>query len=169
MNFAEASQAEHKLLTRDSLINSAKRSNSQQHRIGQEISSQYGYAPKSKVIYQRGLDGKSTTSSKAKSRVGSGIGPHIPGQDGDTKSQLSKANVQRFNEDLGATGPKSQASKHSVFSKPKSQVASKAGSKKPSVFSTLSKQRAADAKAWETKNIEDQQFDIEENVAEDLP
>ena len=29
------------------------------NKIGQEISSQYGYAPKSKVIYQRGLDTKS--------------------------------------------------------------------------------------------------------------
>ena len=168
MNFTQGSQAEHKLLTRDQLISSAKRSSSQQHRIGQEISSQYGYAPKSKVIYQRGLDGKSTTSSKAKSRVGSGIGPHIPDA-GDTKSQLSKANVQRFNEDLGATGPKSQVSKHSVFSKPKSQVASKAGSKKPSVFSTLSKQKAADAKAWETKNIEDEYPAVEEGAAEELP
>ena len=85
------------------------------------------------MIYQRGLDAKSSKSS-VKSRVGSGVGPYIPNE-GDTKSQLSKANVQRFNEDLGATGPKSQVSKHSVFSKPKSQVLSKAGSKKPSVFS----------------------------------
>ena len=53
------------------------RSNSQQHRIGQEISSQYGYAPKSKVIYQRGLDAKSSKSS-VKSRGGQGIGPYIP-------------------------------------------------------------------------------------------
>ena len=82
---------------------------------------------------------------------------------------MSKANVQRFNEDLGATGPKSQVSKHSVFSKPKSQVASKAGSKKPSVFSTLSKQKAADAKAWETKNIEDEYPAVEEGAAEELP
>ena len=69
------------------------------------------------------------------SRVGSGVGPHIP--DNDAKSQLSKANVQRFNEAPAAlSGPKSQiSSKHSVFSKPKSQVLSKAGSKKPSVFS----------------------------------
>jgi len=95
------------------------------------------------VIYQRGLDAKSSKSS-VKSRVQSGIGPHMPNE-GDTKSQLSKANVQRFNEDLTGTGPKSQASKHSVFSKPKSQVASKAGSKKPSVFSSLSKARAANA------------------------
>lgn len=38
-----------------------------------------------------------------------GIGPHI--EEKDTKSQLSKANVQRFNEDLGGTGPRSQMSK----------------------------------------------------------
>jgi len=87
----------------------------------------------------------------------------MPGE-GDTKSQLSKANVQRFNEDLGGTGPKSQASKKSVFSMAKSQIASKAGSKKPSVFSTLSKQKAAGA--WETKNIEDENVEVAEEIGE---
>lgn len=40
-----------------------------------EITGQYGYAPKSKLIYQRGMDGKSTTSSK-RSRPLNVVGPY---------------------------------------------------------------------------------------------
>jgi len=60
--------------------------------------SQYSYTGKSKVIYQRGLGKRSNTSSRQSYR-NPAARVQIDTQE-DTKSQLSKTNVMRFNENL---------------------------------------------------------------------
>ena len=90
------------VVTRGDLINKARQRSSQNQRLKNyegmaDTASQYSYAGKSKVIYQRGLNKRATTQSRGSYRQ-LGIGPHEGGA--DTKSQLSKQNVQRFNENF---------------------------------------------------------------------
>lgn len=79
----------------------------------------YNYAPKSRLIYQRSKgDVRSRTSSRALPVAGamrktpsqrSQVGAYT-GEDGEVRSRLSKASIQRFNEQLPELGPKSAKS-----------------------------------------------------------
>ena len=66
-----------------------------------DTASQYSYAPKSKLIYSRKNDSQKRSRTGGKSgalrRTGSSaVGPYV--EDHETRSRLSKASVQRFNE-----------------------------------------------------------------------
>jgi len=114
----------------------------------EDTSSNYGYAPKSRLIYSRkGLNSaaskRSRTSQRmsntAGSRMNEQLGPYVGTESqGDTKSRLNTIVMKRFNEAVPEAGPKSQTK--SVFSKSKSQVGSKIGSNAGrSVFSQQQK------------------------------
>jgi hypothetical protein len=75
-----------------------------------DTASQYSYAPKSKLIYSRKNDTSKRSRTGGKSgalrRTGSSaVGPYV--EDHETRSRLSKASVQRFNEQVHEAGPKS--------------------------------------------------------------
>lgn len=75
-----------------------------------DTASQYSYAPKSKLIYSRKNDSQKRSRTGGKSgalrRTGSSaVGPYV--EDHETRSRLSKASVQRFNEQVPEAGPKS--------------------------------------------------------------
>ena len=75
-----------------------------------DTASQYSYAPKSKLIYSRKNDSQKRSRTGGKSgalrRTGSSaVGPFV--EDHETRSRLSKASVQRFNEHVPEAGPKS--------------------------------------------------------------
>jgi len=64
------------------------------------LGSNFGYAGKSKVIYQRKQGGpRSKTGSKYSGAQRFNEAPTYVDK-GDTKSQLSRAGLQRFNEEL---------------------------------------------------------------------
>ena len=74
-----------------------------------DTASQYSYAPKSKLIYSRKNDVSKRSRTGGKSgalrRTGSSaVGPYVEAD--ETRSRLSKASVQRFNEQVNE-GPKS--------------------------------------------------------------
>lgn len=74
-----------------------------------DTASQYSYAPKSKLIYSRKNDASKRSRTGGKSgalrRTGSSaVGPYVEAD--ETRSRLSKASVQRFNEQM-PEGPKS--------------------------------------------------------------
>lgn len=75
-----------------------------------DTASQYSYAPKSKLIYSRKNDASKRSRTGGKSgalrRTGSSaVGPYVEAD--ETRSRLSKASVQRFNEQVPEGGPKS--------------------------------------------------------------
>lgn len=95
-----------------------------------DTASQYSYAPKSKLIYSRKGESSKRSRTGGKSgalrRTGSStIGPYV--EDHETRSRLSKASVQRFNEAIPEAGPRSTTGKSvksgSVRSKVLSQTA----------------------------------------------
>ena len=71
------------------------REKSYQLRGAPDNASQYSYTGKFKVIYQRSMGKRSNTSSRNSYR--NTLRPHV---EDDVKSQLSKTNVARFNENL---------------------------------------------------------------------
>ena len=81
----------------------------------QDAGSNFGYTGKSRLIYQRKNTGsqRSKTGSKygGVARFNEASGPY--GDNGDTKSKLSRAGLQRFNEELA---PNQAPSKKSVLS-----------------------------------------------------
>ena len=101
-----------------------------------DTSSNYGYAPKSKLLYQRksAQNKRSKTGNKySGSRQGmrEHVGPYL-GEE-DAHSQLSKVNMKRFNETIERSqGPKSQISQNRSIqnqSKARSQVGSRAATR----------------------------------------
>ena len=79
-------------------------------------SSNYGYAPKSRLLYQgkRSKTNQKAPSSKAPSQVG----PYIAETKSNTGNRLAKNKIERFNEEVASRGPKSEI--RSQVSKPKS-------------------------------------------------
>ena len=112
--------------------------NAPKKKIMDDALSDYSYAPKSRMLYnKKGLGSasakRSLTNSKLYAKAGlrmkEQVGPHYgetASQKQDTKSQLSFIAMQRFNEKPEDDRPKSQA--RSIFSRPKSQAGSKIGS-----------------------------------------
>ena len=101
----------------------------------EDTKSNYGYAPKSRVLYSRkGLGSATSKRSKTGSRLTAKareqIGPYVPETEsfvqGDTKSKLNYTQMKRFNETPLEGDRRSQA--RSIFSKNKSQVGSKVAS-----------------------------------------
>ena len=96
-----------------------------------DTASQYSYAPKSKLIYSRKNESSKRSRTGGKSgalrRTGSSaVGPFV--EDHETKSRLSKASVQRFNEHVPEAGPKSTTK--SIRSSVRSKVLSQSMGKK---------------------------------------
>ena len=87
----------------------------------------YSYAPKSRLIYQRGgknSETRSRTSSRVLAPIGyakktpSQVSAYTAADQGDeVRSRLSKASIQRFNEQLPELGPNSQKSGVSLNAK----------------------------------------------------
>lgn len=98
-----------------------------------DTASQYSYAPKSKLIYSRKNDTSKRSRTGGKSgalrRTGSSaVGPYV--EDHETRSRLSKASVQRFNEQVPEAGPKSTTKSVKSGSVARSKVLSQSMGKK---------------------------------------
>lgn len=99
--------------------------------VAEDTRSNYAYAPKSKLLYNRkGVNSAASQRSKTGgSKLKQQVGPYVgetASKQGDTKSQLNQFTMKRFNEAVPEGGPKSITK--SVFSKPRSQIGSKIGS-----------------------------------------
>lgn len=110
-------------------------------------SSNFGYTGKSKLIYQRKGGPRSKTGSKY-SGVGGPVqrfneAPVDAYGDGETKSKLSKAGLQRFNEELPTNAAPSSKKAGGALSGLKSLGGSKAASQKSKVKSVVSQRSAA--------------------------
>jgi hypothetical protein len=77
-------------------------------RGGNDTGSNYGYAPKSQLLYQRKSAGgkRSKTGNKyGAAMTKEQVSPYMPEE---TESQLNRANMRRFNENyVDQAGPKS--------------------------------------------------------------
>lgn len=84
-----------------------------------ETKSNYGYAPKSRIIYSRkGLNSAASKRSKTSSKMSAAgrfmvkeqVGPFVgetESQIHETKSKLNQVTMKRFNEEIPDGGPKS--------------------------------------------------------------